>query len=312
MNNYRGWLIALAVLLLLVGCCCCALAWAAGSAMIGGLRAGVAALEPDGGLWPAWLRGWDGDWRAWAESWNSGLAQARAPITQTLTVQGPATLDVRAPVGEIVVQAGEPGRITIDGTKRAFGATQAAAERRLADVEVKLDQAGDRMWVRVSGPAASGKIGQTPHVVLTITVPPQTTVTADLGVGRLQIAGVTADVTVNAEVGDVILTDVTPITRLTVKTRISGVDFTGALVPGARYTLTTDVGKIALRLPAESAFRLDARSDIGDVAVGFPLTGRSSRDALVGKEVRGQVGQSPTASLYLRARVGEISLKPSR
>jgi hypothetical protein len=93
---------------------------------------------------------------------------------------------------------------------------------------------------------------------------------------------------------------------------VSGVDFTGALTPNAGYEFTTDVGKVALRLPAESAFRLDARSDIGDVTLGFPIVGRSSRDALVGKEVRGDVGQNPTTTLYLRSRVGEISIRSGR
>lgn len=313
MNNDRGWWIALAVVLLCVCCCCGVLAWTAGSVILGGIRAGVAAVEQDGGPWSAWLREWGGDWRAWAESWRNGLAaQASAPLEQTLIVQEPAMLDLDIPVGEVIVQAGEAGRITIDGTKRAYGATQAEATRRLDDIAVKIEQSGNKVGVRVGGPFAGGNFGCTPQVVLTITVPRQTSVAADLGVGRLQITGVADDVTVNAEVGDVIVTDVMPATKLAVKTRIAGVDFTGALASNARYDFTTDIGKIALRLPETSAFRLDARSDIGDVTVGFPLTGRTGRDALVGKKVRGEVGQDPTASLYLRSRVGEISIWPGR
>lgn len=313
MNNHRGGWIALAVLLLLILCCCCALAWAAGSLALGGIRAGLAAVESNGGEWQAWLRSlreWDGDWRG---PWGGGSGVlAKAPVERTLAVQGAATLELRVPVGEVVVQAAPVGQVTITGTKRAYGATQADAERRLEEIEVNVDQSGDKVWVRVSGPSASGNIGRTPHVVLTITVPRQTGLAADIGVGRLQVAGIAGDATVNAEVGDVILTDVTPVEKLAVKTRVAGVDFTAALVPNARYEFTTDVGRLALRLPAESAFRLDARSDIGDVTVGFPVAGRSSRDALVGKEVRGEVGQGPTASLYLRSRVGEISIKPGR
>jgi hypothetical protein len=315
MNNNRGLWIALAALLLLAGCCCCALAWAAGSAALGGIRAGVSAVEQDGGEWQAWLRSlreWDGDWRDWAGPWRNLGVQANAPIAQALTVQGPATLDLDVPVGDVIVQAGPAGQVKIEGTKRAYGATQADADSRLAEIQVKVDQSGNRVWVRVSGPLTGGAAGRAPQISLTITVPQQTTVAAEMGVGRLQITGTTGDVSANAEVGDVIVTDVTPSEKLAVKTRIAGVHFTGALVPNARYEFTTDVGKIALRLPEASAFRLDARSDIGDVTVGFPVAGRSSRDALVGKEVRGEVGQNPTTSLYLRSRVGEISVEPGR
>jgi hypothetical protein len=314
MNNNRGWWIALAALLLLICCCCCALAWAAGSLTLAGIRAGVSAIEQDGGEWQAWLRSlreWDGDWRDWTGPWTGGT-QATAAVQQALTVQGPTTLDLNAPVGDVIVRAGPAGQVKVEGTKRAYGATQADAERRLEEIEVKVDQSGDRVWVRVRGPFAGGNTGRSPRVNLTITVPQQTTVAADMGVGRLQITGTTGDVTANAEVGDVLVTDVTPVEKLSVKTRIASVDFTGALAPNTRYEFTTDIGKVALRLPETSAFRLDARSDIGDVTVGFPVAGRSSRDALVGKEVRGEVGQNPTASLYLRSRVGEISIKPGR
>jgi hypothetical protein len=315
MNNNRGLWIALAALLLLACCCCCALAWAVGSAALGGIQTGVSAIEQDGGEWQAWLRSlreWDGDWRDWAGPWRSLGVQASAAVQQALTVQGPATLDLNVPVGDVIVRAGPAGQVKVEGTKRAYGATQADAESRLDEIQVKVDQSGDRVWVRVSGPFAGGNAGRAPHISLTITVPQQTTVAAEMGVGRLQITGTTGDVTANAEVGDVIVTDVTPIEKLSVKTRIAGVDFTGALVPNARYEFTTDVGKVALRLPEASAFRLDARSDIGDVTVGFAVAGRSSRDALVGEEVRGEVGQNPTTSLYLRSRVGEISIKPGR
>ncbi|MDQ1301045.1 MAG: hypothetical protein QG637_966 [Chloroflexota bacterium] len=312
MNNNRGLWIALAALLLLV-CCCCALAWATGSLVTGGIRAGVSAVEQDGGAWQTWLRSLDGDWRNWAGPWTGNLgAPASAAVEQALTVQGPATLDLNVPVGDVIVRAGPVGQVKIEGTKRAYGATQADAERRLDEIEVKVDQSGDKVWVRVSGPVAGGNPGRASQVNLTITVPPQTTIAANMGVGRLQITGTTGDVTANAEVGDVILTDVTPTEKLTVETRIASVHFTGALAPNARYEFTTDVGKVALRLPDASAFNLDARSDIGDVTVGFAVTGRSSRDALVGKEVRGEVGQNPTTSLYLRSRVGEISIKPGR
>ena len=164
----------------------------------------------------------------------------------------------------------------------------------------------------VSGQFTGNNTGRSSGVELTITVPKETTLTANMGVGRLQVNGTQGDATINAEVGDVILTDIVPAATLFVKTRVSSVDFSGALAPNGKYEITTDIGKIALRLPANSAFTIDARSDIGDVNVGFPVSGSTSREALVGKQVQGEVGENPTASLTLHSRVGEISVNPGR
>ncbi len=215
------------------------------------------------------------------------------------------------PVGDITVKAGAAGQVKVDGTVRAYAASQAEAQRILDNIQVKIDQSGDKVWVRVSGMPATN-VGRSPQIDLAITVPKQTTLSAQMGVGRLQVSGTEGDATINAEVGDVILTDIVPAEKLAVKTRVSSVEFTGALVAKARYEITTDMGKVALRVPPDSAFQIDARSDIGDVKVDFEVAGRSSRDALVGKEVQGQVGLNPTASLYLRSRVGQISVTPGR
>ena len=313
MNSNRGLWITLLVLLLIVCCCCCALAWGAGSLALGGIRMGASAVGPDTGGWERWFRSWNNGWRGWAGPWQGGLgAQASEPIEQTLTVQGPATLDLSVPVGDVTVKTGPAGQVKVEGTKRVYAATEADAQRLLDGIQVKIDQSGDKVWVRVSGQFMGNNSGRSPTVDLTITVPKQTTLIANMGVGRLQVSGTQGDATINAEVGDVILTDIMPAAKLFVKTRVSSVDFSGALAPDGKVEITTDIGKIALRLPANSAFIIDARSDIGDVNIGFPVSGSASREALVGKEVKGKVGENPTTSLTLHSRVGEISVNPGR
>jgi hypothetical protein len=270
-------------------------------------------MGPEMGNWGEWLRSWEGQWRdfdwSWSSAWN---AQASEPIEQSLSVEEAATLAVEVPVGDITVKTGPAGQVKVEGVKRAYGATEADARQRLDDIQVRIEQSGDKVWVRVSGQFTGGSGGRSPGVDLTITVPQETTLSADMGVGRLQVSGTRGDVTIDAEVGEVILTDVLPSEKLSLKTRVAGVEFSGALVPNGTYEFTTDIGKIDMRLPEESTFRIDARSDIGDVNVGFTVAGRSSRDALVGKEVQGEVGENPTTSLYLRSRVGEISVAPGR
>ncbi len=308
MDGHRGlWLVL--VIVSLFACCCCVLMWVAGQAALNGLRNLDVAIGPELRAWEEWLRNWDREPLEWPVPWHPQGIQASAPISVTRTVERPVTLEVSAPIGALTVVPGPDGQVRVEGTKRAYATSVADAERRLEELEVQVSQAGDRIWVQVNGPFLRNTSSRTLQLDLTITVPRQTNLVARLGVGRLQITGITADVTVDAEVGEVILTDVLPVHRLTITTRVASVDFRAALTPNARYDFTTDVGKISLHLPETSAFRLDARSDIGDVSVAFPVMGRSDRDALVGKEVRGEVGQNPTTSLYLRSRVGAIMIR---
>ncbi|MGC8779361.1 MAG: hypothetical protein ACP5UQ_00685 [Anaerolineae bacterium] len=318
MKDRRGLWIALLITALLIGCCC-ALAWATGTLVWTGVRAGVAAVEAGADDGQSWLRSLRSlreraaEWRAWPGPWRGNMEIATGEtFAHEVTVAGRAMLALDVSAGEVTIRPGPAGQISVTGVKRAYGVSQAEADRRLAQIEVKVEQVGDKVWVRVDNPFTAGNIGRTATVGLTILVPRETELTAGVEVGRLQIQGVAGDMEIVVQVGDVILADVAPAEKLTVKTRVAGVDFAGALVPGAGYEFATDVGKIALRLPADSAFHLDARSDIGDVRVGFPVAGRSSRDLLIGKDVRGEVGQSPTASLYLRSRVGEIVIEKER
>ena len=128
--------------------------------------------------------------------------------------------------------------------------------------------------------------------------------------GRLSLTGTRGDVAIHSDVGEVRLTDVAPIARAEVQTRVANIEVTGALGPQATYEISSDVGRIAVRLPSSSAFSIDARSDIGDVDVQFTVKGVDSRESIVGKEVRGTVGGESGTQLHLTSRIGEISGAP--
>jgi hypothetical protein len=124
------------------------------------------------------------------------------------------------------------------------------------------------------------------------------------------VTGLRGEVDIDSDVGEVTLEDVMPLSSLRVQTRVASISLTAALTENAAYDVTSDVGLIALLLPADSSFMIDARSDIGDVQVGFDVTGSSSREGFVGKEVSGEVGSNPTTTLTLRSNVGDIRVNP--
>jgi hypothetical protein len=105
---------------------------------------------------------------------------------------------------------------------------------------------------------------------------------------------------------------VAPSRNVQVATRVSAIELGGRLADRATYRLTSDIGRIDLSLPPDSSFNIDARSDIGSVSVEFPVMGHSSGKGFVGEEERGDVGTNPTTQLYLRSRVGSITVRPNR
>jgi DUF4097 and DUF4098 domain-containing protein YvlB len=248
------------------------------------------------------------NWNWAGMSFGEGRVEATQPFARTFDVREPVTLSLDAPVGDVTIKAGAERQVIITATKRAWGSNRSQAQEILDRVTVNAEQAGNQVRIHVSG-LTGVNLGRSPQVDFVISVPEKTTLKVESKVGRLLIAETHGDVSVKADVGEVTLTDVLPGEELEVETRVASVEFTGALISNAHYRMTSDVGRIALRLPEDSAFRIDARSDIGDVRVDFTVAGRSSRGGIVSKEVRGEVGQNPTTELYLRSRIGEITVR---
>ena len=284
MENKRFlWLILLG--LALVVCVCCAAA------------AGVAV--------------WSG-WNLSNTIGGSGPIAVVAQEVQTLPTQGPIILNVNVPVGDVVVRAGSEPQVKVEATRRAWGISRARAQEVLDGITIQVRQTGDQVWVEATGLSATGRPGQSPRADLVVTVPRQTSLNLDVKVGRVTASGVHGDVWVRTDVGQATLTDVAPVEQLDVRTRVGNVELAGPLTPAASYEIVSDVGRIAVWLPADSSFSINARSDIGDVEMGFTLSGISAREGFVSKEVRGEVGPSPTTSLNLRSRVCAISVRPAR
>jgi len=247
----------------------------------------------------------------WGSSWIlGGRVEATGQFDRTLTVDGPVSLSVDVPVGDIMVEAGASGQVTVTATKRAWAGTPSRAQEVLDGIDITLEQAENQIRVGVTGLTDVRNVARSPQVDLVISVPAETALTLDANVGRVSVVGLNGDLSIKTDVGMVTLDDVLPKGLLEIETRVANVEFTGALVPGAAYRLTSDVGRISMRVPDDSAFSIDARSDIGNVALDFVLSGRNSREGLLSKEVWGSVGENASTSLYLRSRVGDISVRP--
>ena len=237
-----------------------------------------------------------------------GRIGVSATFDKTLEVEGPVSLSADVPVGSVEVKVGSAQTVRVEATRWAWGGSRSQAEEILGQVGVDVQQTGNRVQVLATGLTGRNIQGRSPKVDIKITVPAGTSVDISSRVGEVSVTGTQGDLAISADVGEVKVRKVSPAKSLRINSRVGSVEFSGALMPRVDYEITTDVGKISLELPRDSAFILDARSDIGDVRLDFELVGTSGRRTVVGRQVEGQVGASPTTHLTLLSRIGEIRI----
>jgi hypothetical protein len=281
------WIIVLIVVLML---CCCA------AAVIG---AGVGLIP-----W-SWQSSWDFD----LDDLNIPGVRAMATMEESFVVEGTPLLDVQCPVCDVLVNGGSGDTVEIEATKSAWSGSGSTAQRQLDRIDVQFVQEGDRIRVKVDMPQLSESgLGKRASVDLRITVPRRTDLDLDLDIGDVEIVGVEGAMDIRADVGRVELEEVVARDSLRVRTNVARIRFRGPLTEGVRYDMRSDVGDIALTLPADSSFEIEAESNVGDVACDFAVEGTQGRKDLVGERIEGTVGESPTAELVLRSEVGSIRI----
>jgi hypothetical protein len=292
MNSHRTLWIVLLVISLVVCSCCAITAAIAGSTINRSV-----------------------DWKnlRWRDIETLGTgAEVTDQFTRSASVTEPVNLVVEVPVGNITVEAAAGSKVALQATKRAWGWNHSQAERILDAITVDFEQSGNQVRISARGLTGVEDVPRSPQVDITISVPDETAVKLASNVGRILVAGTRADVDIKADVGEVTLRDVAPSRSLQVATRVAAIELGGRLADRATYRLASDIGRIVLNLPPDSSFSIDARSDIGSASVEFPVVEHNSGQGFVGEEVRGDVGANPTTQLYLRSRVGSISVRPNR
>ena len=285
------WIIVIVVLLLM---CCCAVT-------VGGLGLGLFSWSREAGF--------DLDV---ADFTGLGV-EATATVREQFAVEGTPLLDVDCPVCDVEISAGPSAVVEIEATKHAWAGDRDAAERALDRIDVSLIQRDERILIKVDMPQLRQSGGdwreKRARVDLEITVPQQTDLKLQSDVADVVVEGVEGQVDISTDVGQVELKDVVVRDSLKVRTDVARIRFEGVLGEGVRCDIRSDVGDIALTLPADSSFEVDAESNVGAVTCDFDVRGVQGRKQLVGGRIEGTVGENPTAKLKLQSEVGSIRIK---
>jgi hypothetical protein len=249
-----------------------------------------------------------------ADNWT----QAQETVATEVSVDLPAALQVRNPVGSVTVRSGPAeGRVVVEATKEARSIWGRSSERMLDQLDVRVEPKGSNVMVDVRVPEASGTgFGR---VNLVITVPADTDVDIVNETGHVTILGVEGDLRVRSETGSVRMEDVVVAASCDVMNTTGSVTFEGRLPePGSLdeawdVLLRTETGDIDFFVPSDSQFTLDAESETGGVTSEFELQGLQSgrQRGEVGRWLKGGVNREPNGgTVVLRTETGSIVVGP--
>ncbi len=219
--------------------------------------------------------------------WRPGQVQATEEIEQSYEAGTPLELQLQISVGDVRIVAGESDQVVIRGTKRAWGADRAQAEARLRDYRVDIRQPSPTSVVVESQAPGAGE-GRSPSVDLVIELPARSDLRAVVNVGGLHVSGLEGTLDLTTNVGELWVEEV----------RLSGAN-----------RLSSNVGSVTINLRPDASLELDARTSVGSVSSGVPLKNEVRDSTLVGKSLRGQLGEAPSGTLTVRVTTGDIRIQ---
>jgi DUF4097 and DUF4098 domain-containing protein YvlB len=209
-------------------------------------------------------------------------------VEKTFTVDGMPRLRVQNVSGETAIRAGEPGQVRVVARKRVKGGSPDRAKRLLENVEVRIEQRGndifvephlyeqERSWLDLFR-------GKKFRVDFEITVPRETAVNAQTVSGDLDLNGTRGPARLESVSGDVNIEDVQgPMRIKSVSGDVQCTDYAGA-VEGSSVSGDVDIrgrvracelhtvsGDISVDLEPEVGGRESRLKTIsGDVEVGL-------------------------------------------
>lgn len=245
---------------------------------------------------------------------GSEPVEATAEGSETVTLDGatPVILDVRNGVGKVVIRVGDEGSLSVAYTLTAYAGTKADAERELAAMHVAVTQQGGHLQVNAVQSQFKDH-ARTNKVDLTITAPAETDLIVRNTVGDVEVRGIRTPQTLNAtvEVGNVTLHQVKAGPDTLIRVDVGDIRFEGALASSGSASLKTDVGKVNIRLPRDTAATLDASTAVGQVRLdGLAVSKQQRSKRIPGETLTATLG-SGGPSLELSANVGDITLGAS-
>lgn len=219
------------------------------------------------------------------------------------------TLALDNRVGEITILSGGSREIRVNYTKFAYAESKTKAQDKLSQIEIKLEQDGDRVRVYTIDSSPRDH-SQSNKVDFEITVPETINLNVKQDVGDIRVEDIQAPDTLRVEskVGQITLSDVQAPDSMKLSTDTGEIDFEGTLAGDG--AISTKVGAIRVELPQDAALEVNAQTKVGKVTVSdFDTRNVQNERVVVSERWRGTLGQGEaSAELILKADTGDISI----
>ncbi len=191
--------------------------------------------------------------------------------TQSFSVTNPPHVVITSPAAGVAIVTGGTNTVTVQTHKQAQALTQDSARQLLDAMHVSVTQTGDTITIAEQ---SSDIVTFVSHRQLdfTLTVPPQTNVTARLSAGNLNATGLTGQLNVQESAGNVQLNDMTIMGSSTVHESAGNIGITGQLTTGATLDLENSAGNITFAGALAAANTLTVRESAGNVTLRLPQT----------------------------------------
>ncbi len=269
-----------------------------------------------------------------------GRARAEEAITKSFTTKGKGRVVVETFNGPVEVKTGAAGTTSVRVVKSAEAATKEAAEEGIKNVDVELKQEGDTVRVTAKTMGEMRQVNRGASVE--VEVPPGAALELRSSNGKVAVTGPTGNVAAASSNGRVEVKGSKGSLRLKtsngairveggagaldLNTTNGGIDvkasgakvkahtsngaihFAGTLAAGD-HSFETSNGNVAVALPGDARFRLDAQTNNGRVTCDFP---HKQPDKKRRTRLQTSVGESPTMSLKLRSSNGNINVQPAK
>ena len=210
------------------------------------------------------------------------------------------TLVVNDDVGTIHVNAGGTGSVTVQATEHNNGFWG-----KPNNAQVSYSKNGDTVTVNASVKANLGFFA-TDSVDLYITVPSTADLQVKTNTGLIDVSGVSGQMSLSTDTGAIDATNDTLSSSSSLTSNTGAVTFQGSIGTDGSYLFRTDTGLVDVTLPAGSSFHLVASTDTGSINSDFPMN--IQHPNVTGASVDSNVGNSPNATVTLKANTGAINL----
>ena len=220
-----------------------------------------------------------------------------------LSAGTPPTLIVSDDNGFVHVRPGAGNAVTVTTTKvgDSFGA-------KPEDFKISYSQSGNTITIQVTnGSIHPFDFSTVSQADLAITVPVKSDLRIQTDSGNIAATGIQGKMTLSSNSGSLRIEGILLQSASLLSTDSGNITLRGSIDTAGRYMFQSNSGDIDVTLPRSASFHVYLTSNSGTITNDFPIASARQSDPF-GKTIRGDVGNSPQATITMQSDSGSLRL----